>query len=122
MKDEGYHHWGAEMPQFKEFWSYVHRLADVSDERCCRSGKCGAPFCTIRKCAKKRGLERCDQCEEFPCRRVNGIAEGYPTIIHDAERRKKIGDDKWVEEQEKRREAGFQYSDIRCNPYTVPFD
>lgn len=120
MKEEGYQNWGQSMPEFKEFWAFANRLAEVSDDRCCRSGKCGAPFCTIRKCAEERAIETCDQCKEFPCKRVNGIAKGYPTLIHDAERRRRIGVDAWIEEQEKRLSAGFQYADIRCYPYDVP--
>jgi hypothetical protein len=120
MEIEGYPNWAKHRPEFKEFWAFVNRLAEGADKRCCRSGTCGAHFCTIRKCVKERGLEMCDQCQEFPCKRVKGIAKGYPTLLHDAERRRKIGIEAWVAEQQKRLSTGFQYADIRCYPYDVP--
>jgi hypothetical protein len=47
---------------------------------------------------------------------------GYPTLVCDAERRKRIGVETWIERQEKRLQTGFQYSDMRGHPYDVPPD
>ena len=51
-----------------------------------------------------------------------GIAEGYPTLLADGQRIKKIGLEAWVQEQEERAKTGFAYVDIRCYPYGVPED
>ena len=45
---------------------------------------------------------------------------GYPTLIADGKRIKKIGIDAWIEEQEERVKTGFAYADIRCYPHEVP--
>ena len=41
-------------------------------------------------------------------------------MLADANRMKEIGIDAWIQEQEERRETGFAYVDIRCQPYEVP--
>jgi len=120
LETEGYPQWAKDLPDFNEFWAFIHRLAEPSEKGCCRSGGCGSPACSIRKCAKERGVEICDQCPDFPCKRIQGIAKGYPTLLHDAKRRQEIGVEAWIEEQEKRLKTGFQYADIRCYPYEVP--
>jgi hypothetical protein len=120
MQREGWDQWGGEIPNFKEFWSFLDGIGE-SEPRCsCRAGKCGPPFCGIRKCARQKGVDVCPFCEDYPCNRVLGLAKGYVTLIADGERMKKIGIDAWVEEQEGRAETGFAYVDIRCSPYEVP--
>lgn len=99
----------------------LNQLSDSGESTCCRSG-CGAPFCGIRKCAKKKGVEVCPFCEEYPCHRINALAKGYGLLLADAQRMKELGLERWVEEQEQRRKTGFCYTDIRCNPYSVPED
>jgi len=86
MANEGYEFWGQELPNFNEFWSFLTDLCDP-DKACpgCRQGG-GPPFCGIRKCARQRGVEVCVFCEEYPCKRVLGIAKGYPTLIADGQR------------------------------------
>lgn len=122
MVTEGYEDWGGELPGFKAFWEFLADLSDP-DKSCpgCRQDG-GPPFCTIRKCAREKGFDLCVYCEEYPCRRVLGIAEGYPTLLADGERIRKIGVDAWIQEQEERAKTGFAYMDIRCYPYTVPDD
>ena len=60
--------------------------------------------------------------KSYPCHRITALAKGYPTLIADGERMKRIGIDAWIEEQEKRVKTGFVYADIRCYPYNVPED
>ncbi len=110
----------AEYDSPEDFWRQLETLADVPDDKCCRTGKCGAPFCAVRKCAKARGLEICTDCDEYPCERMRLFGECEPLLLADGKRIRKYGLDKWVEEQEKRREDGFCYADIRCYPYYFP--
>jgi len=122
MTKAGYEHWGKEIPGFTDFWKFLNKLCDP-DKSCpgCRQGG-GPPFCSIRKCARERELDLCVFCEEYPCRRIHAIAEGYPLLLAEARRIKKIGLDAWIREQEERVETGFAYVDIRCHPYEVPAD
>jgi len=120
MSKEGYEFWGGEISEFKEFWSFLARLCDPK-QACpgCRQGG-GPPFCAIRKCARERGLDLCVFCDEYPCKRVLGIAKGYPTLIADGQRIREIGLKRWIQEQEERAKSGFAYADIRCHPYDIP--
>jgi hypothetical protein len=122
MVKEGYEFWGKEIPEFNEFWGFLTNLSQP-DTSCpgCRQGG-GPPFCTIRKCAREKGLEICVECDEYPCRRIHAIAEGYPTLLSEGKRIQKIGIDAWIKEQEERVKTGFAYVDIRCYPYEVPKD
>ena len=122
MSREGYELWGAEIPGFEEFWRFLKALCEP-EKSCpgCRQGG-GPPFCSIRTCARGRGVDICVECEEYPCRRVEGIAKGYPTLIADGKRMGEIGVEAWIEEQEERAKTGFAYVDIRCYPYEVPED
>jgi len=119
MHKDGWEHWGGEIAGFKEFWSFLGGIVDSEGRSSCRGGKCGPPFCGIRKCAEKRGVEVCPFCDDYPCERVLGIAKGYVSMLADGNRMKSIGIDAWIAEQEERRKTGFAYVDIRCHPYEI---
>lgn len=120
MVKEGYEVWGKELPGFNEFWAFLVDLCnpDKACPGCRRDG--GPPFCSIRKCARQRKVDICVFCEEYPCKRLMGIAKGYPTLIADGNRIREIGIETWIQEQEERAKTGFAYGDIRCYPYSVP--
>jgi len=120
MAKEGYDSWGKEIPGFSEFWKFLTNLCEP-DNSCagCRQGG-GNPFCSIRKCALERKIDICVFCREYPCKRVQALAKGYPTLIADGERIKEIGIDAWIVEQKERARTGFAYVDIRCRPYSIP--
>lgn len=118
MLKEGWDSWGKNIPGFNEFWSF---FTDLCNKACpgCRQGG-GPPFCGIRKCARRRKVDVCVFCDEYPCERINGLAKGYPTLIADGKRMQEIGIEAWIQEQEERAKTGFAYVDIRCHPYSVP--
>lgn len=119
MHKESWDLWGKEISRFEEFWQFLNWLVE-SEARCsCREGKCGPPFCGIRKCARDRGIDVCPFCKEYPCERILGIAKGYVTLFADGKRMKEIGLGQWIEEQEARKATGFSYVDIRCLPYEI---
>jgi hypothetical protein len=120
MTGEGYELWGVEIPGFNEFWKFLGNLCDP-DKSCpgCRQDG-GYPLCSIRKCARKKKVDTCPFCDQYPCRRIKALAKGYPTLIPDGQRLKKIGVDAWLKEQKQRAQTGFQYTDIRCQPYEIP--
>jgi len=57
-------------------------------------------------CAKKKGIQYCFQCEDFPCTEVNKFAsDGTPhhkRTIENSKRMKEIGVKAWIKEQERR--------------------
>jgi hypothetical protein len=118
MRKEGWEDWGGEVPGFREFWKFLHGLRRGECPGCRAGG--GPPFCGIRKCAKKRKVKVCVFCSRWPCHRIKMLAQGYVTLIPDAERMKRIGLAAWLEEQQARAQTGFCYCDIRCHPYSVP--
>lgn len=122
MKRDDYEIFGPNIQGFNEFWNFLNGLAKVEEDKCCKSGKCGAPFCSIRKCAISRNIEVCAECEEYPCKRIETLGNSEPTLIHDGLRIKEHGLELWIVEQEERKKTGFCYSDIRCCPCVVPSD
>jgi hypothetical protein len=103
-----------------ETWETLEEIAHPAPDMCCRTGKCGDPSCAIRKCVQAKGLEVCPQCEQYPCERVRLFGTSEPLLLADGQRIRERGLDSWIEEQEKRRQDGFCYADIRCYPYHFP--
>jgi len=95
-------------PEFKRFLEKLARF-DCS----CRVGTGGSPDCKIRNCARSRNVEVCALCSEYPCPRIQPMADRYPLLLTDGKHMKEIGVERWVEEQERRAKSGFSYSDIR---------
>jgi len=112
----------GEHPTPDDVRRWLEDLGKVPADKYCRSGKCGHPACSIRKCAIDRKLEVCPECDEYPCERIHILAASEPTLLHDGARIKEHGLDAWIDEQEERKRCGFCYSDIRCLPCTVPTD
>jgi hypothetical protein len=105
MRKDGWDLWGNEIPGFKDFWSFLKGLAEAESRCSCREGTCGPPFCGIRKCARKKGIEICAFCGDYPCHRIQGLAKGYITMPADSQRMKEIGVEAWIQEQEERRKT-----------------
>lgn len=120
MRKEGWDVWGKELEGFQQFWKFLNGLVENEANCSCRAGKCGPPFCPIRKCAPEKGVEACPFCDEYPCYRILGLAEGYVAMLADGKRMKEKGLEAWIAEQEERRKTGFAYTDIRNQPYTIP--
>ena len=66
----------AKVPFFKEFKHYdkcynlLGTMMKLRCKRACRRDG-GPPNCKIRRCARKKGLDGCWQCEDFPaCERL----------------------------------------------------
>ena len=120
LRRESVEFWGPTLPYFDEFWRFLGNLAESESRRSCRERTCGNPSCEIRKCALEKGVDVCPFCDEYPCERVMALAEVYPTLLADGKRVKKIGLDKWIDEQEQRKGTGFAYADIRCSDDGFP--
>jgi len=122
LKQDEYDRWGLGSAEDRAFWKRLNKMTKTDPDKCCRTGKCGAGFCAIRKCAKRRNVRVCPECEDYPCKRIHTLAASEATLLHDGGQIRKVGLDKWIAQQEQRTEAGFCYSDVRCLPCTVPKD
>ena len=47
MQKEGYENFGIQ--GFNEFWNILTDITNVRESQHCKSGKCGPPWCSIRK-------------------------------------------------------------------------
>ena len=114
LRREGREHYGESVHEgFGEFWEVLGKLA--ATEKTCpgRRGGCGIPGCQIRVCAREREVEVCPMCDDFPCEHIEKLGRAYPTLIADGMRMREVGLSAWLAEQERRRETGFAYADIR---------
>ncbi len=117
MKAAAYDDWCPE-----EIWKFLDNLTDVSVTKSCREETCGDPNCGMRKCAKDKGVKACPLCADYPCEKIQAFSISEPTLIFDGERMKEIGLEKWIDEQEVRRQNGFCYGNIRCGKGSIPQD
>ena len=60
--------------------------------------------CGIRKCVMDKGYDGCHQCEEFPCKFIDDfpVPVGKKVILRAVPERKKLGSEKWAQEEENR--------------------
>jgi len=73
----------SEISFFKTFKNYpqcYEVLGEMVKLRCktvCKDGG-GPPFCKIRKCCQKKGIEGCWECDEFEtCEKLNFLNSGH---------------------------------------------
>jgi len=104
--------WGPELPGFDDFWQFLDNLSKFEPRASCREHSCGPEPCAIRTCATTRGVEACPFCSAYPCDHIHALAKRYVMLIGDGERMRKIGVDRWIEEQQERQARGFAYADI----------
>lgn len=90
---------------FREFLKGLEWFMDV--EKCpgCHLGG-GPAWCEVKKCCPEKGLRICFECEEFPCPKIEEVAD--PDTIDRFKRLKEIGFEKWLEEQIKKAEKGYE--------------
>lgn len=67
--------------------------------------------CRMMLCAKKRKLQYCFQCEEFPCTILNKFSSDdiahHKRTVENLKRMKEIGIDAWIEEQKRKGQCVF---------------
>jgi len=70
-----------------------------------------SPDCRMMLCAKKRGVEHCFQCEEFPCGFLEEFSsDGVPhhkRTVENLKKMKEIGIEAWIEEQKRKGQCLF---------------
>jgi len=67
--------------------------------------------CKMMLCAKKRRLQHCFQCEDFPCANVNEFSSNgvshHKRTIENSKRMKEIGIEAWINEQKRKGQCLF---------------
>ncbi|MCK4413305.1 MAG: DUF3795 domain-containing protein [Candidatus Eisenbacteria sp.] len=121
LQKEGYDRWYEHVPAlrdtFRDFWKVLNHLAENPCPGCREGG--GFPGCRIRPCARERGFTTCIECDDYPCEHF-GMLRAYVNLMADNERKREIGLERWIEEQEERADTGFVYSDVRLPDYGQP--
>ncbi len=58
---------------FDNYPSFKKLLDHFAQAGCkgCRNGDCIYPNCGVAPCSKKRGIDFCFQCNEYPCEKTN---------------------------------------------------
>jgi|Deesub1362B_J571_1020462.scaffolds.fasta_scaffold00001_860 hypothetical protein len=88
------------LPVFKNYSSFKKLLHFFSQGDClgCRNGTCKYPDCGVIKCYKKKKVDFCYQCDEFPCRKTNFDPDLEMRWIQMNTRMKEIGIEAYYEE------------------------
>jgi hypothetical protein len=97
---------------YKEKRNRTLKPEQVSCEGC--SGPLDAHWssdCKIMLCAKKKKVQHCSQCSEFPCSILKEFASDgvshHKKTVENLHRMNEIGVNAWIAEQEKKGECSF---------------
>jgi len=66
----------------------------------------------MKECAKKRGIENCFECRDFPCSTAKEHClqfgeESYYDMMRKYEEFRKLGVDAWMQARQQRAEKGY---------------
>ena len=74
-------------------------------------GRHWSPDCKMMLCAKKRGLQYCFQCEEFPCTIVSEFSSDgilhHKRTVENSKRMREIGIEAWIADQKRKGQCIF---------------
>ncbi len=71
----------------------------------CKQGG-GPAWCEVKKCCFEKGLRICFECDEFPCSKIEKVAD--PDTMDRYKRFQEIGFERWVEEQTQKAKDGYE--------------
>ena len=82
---------------YRECYQMLGTMVGLRCRRACRGGG-GPPFCKIRQCCQKKGIEGCWQCEEIEsCGKLKFLEPVHQDAhIKNLIRIKKVGVDEWM--------------------------
>ena len=90
----------------------------------CKSGKSSkyCTTCSIKQCAREKGLEFCFQCETYPCEALRSFQQAHPhkrSIFRNLQTIQEQGVEQWIEAQRQRWNCAncgtrFAYYDEVC--------
>jgi hypothetical protein len=101
------------IPNGDVFWSFLKNMAENGTCTSCREGS-GNPGCTVRICAKEKGIEMCALCEDYPCGHFDEFFKGYPILQQDNALLREKGMEAWLKLQDERHSSGFTYTDEKA--------
>ena len=110
MKKAGFEEVINYIPGGSGFWAFLKGMAEDGVCVSCRDGS-GNPGCKVRICAKKKGVEMCALCEEYPCELIGTFFAGYPMLKEDNALLRGRGWEEWAKMQDERRMNGYTYSE-----------
>ena len=110
MKKAGFEDIINFIPDGEGFWRFLKSVADEGACVSCRAGS-GNPGCTVRICAREKGVELCASCKEYPCEKFAEFFQAYPVLQNDNALFCNKGMDEWAKMQDDRRRGGFTYTD-----------
>ena len=84
-------------PSFRLLLDYMARVDCLG----CRRGNCRHPLCAVKNCHKKKNVDYCFQCTEFPCENTGFSKELKQRWIQRNYRMKEIGIEAYYEETKK---------------------
>ncbi len=90
---------------FKEFLKGLEWFIDLDKCPGCHQGG-GPSWCEVRKCCPERGLRICFECDDFPCSKIEKVAD--PDTEYRYQRFIVMGFDGWVDEQVQKAEEGYE--------------
>ena len=110
MKKAGFEEVINYIPGGNGFWPFLKGM--VIDGVCvsCKEGS-GDPGCSIRICAKGKGVDMCALCEDYPCEKLAAFFERNPVIKHDNALLRDKGWEAWTELQDRRKSKGYTFQD-----------
>ena len=115
----------------KVYAPFTKTIEDIQCTGCLSDGIVASfcQVCDIKKCVKKKELESCAGCDEFPCKKIKRfpLAVGKKVIMRAIPQWREMGTERWVEEEEKRYhcpECGNQLfrGAKRCNSCKIQVD
>jgi hypothetical protein len=88
------------LPIFSKYPSFKALLNFLAEENClgCREGSCLYPDCGVKDCYKKKDIDYCFQCDDFPCEKTNFDEHLKRRWIEINKRMKKIRIESFYEE------------------------
>jgi len=90
---------------FEDFRKGLEWFSASQCPMCLRGG--GNPNCENRKCAARKNLRSCLQCDEYlTCKNTVYQRETYPFVSDNYQRVKEVGLEKYLEEESERSRAG----------------
>ena len=112
MKAAGFEEIIAYIPGGEGFWPFLKSMANEGVCVSCRDGS-GNPGCTVRICAREKGVEMCALCEDYPCDKITAFIKasvGYSVLENDNALLRDKGWEAWMELQENRQKNGYTYT------------
>ena len=110
MKKAGFEEVISFIPGGDGFWPFLKRMAmDGVCVSCKERG--GDPDCSIRICAKGRGVDMCALCEDYPCEKLSVFFDRNPVLDYDNALLRDKGWEAWAVLQDKRKSDGYTYQD-----------